>query len=58
MGDFIVQWNGQPVDNSGSLGLHVAKTPIGSKAKIVLYREGQKMTIEVPIEERPRQLNR
>jgi Do/DeqQ family serine protease len=58
VGDFIVEWNGQPVDNSGSLGLLVAKTPIGSKAKVVLYREGKKMTLEVPIEERPQQMNR
>ncbi len=52
-GDFIIAWNGQPTESSGSLSLLVAKTAIGSKATVTLIREGVKQTLEVPVEERP-----
>lgn len=57
-GDFIVEWNGQPVDSSASLSLLVAKTKIGSKAKAVLFRDGEKKEVEVQVEERPQRLAR
>lgn len=53
-GDFIVEWNGQPVDSPATLSLLVAKTKIGTKAKAVLIRDGEKKEVEVQVEERPR----
>jgi len=48
-GDVIVQWNGQAVKGDGELQALIARAPIGSKASVVLYRDGQEMTVETTV---------
>ena len=52
-GDFVTEWNSQPVDDGPALSILVGKTAIGSKAKAVLIRDGMQMTVEVEVEKRP-----
>ncbi len=55
-GDVIVEWNSQPVENSAALSLLIAKSEIGTTAKMVVIRDGQKVTLDAPVEERPEQI--
>lgn len=55
VGDVVVEWNGTAVETPTELSLVVAKTQIGSEAKATIIRDGQKMTIDVKVEERPAQ---
>jgi serine protease Do len=52
-GDFIVEWNKQPVASANALPMMVAGTPIGSHATVVVIRNGEKLTLDVPVEQRP-----
>src|SRR5262249_2058934 len=54
-GDVVTQWNGQTVDDAAALSILVGKTPIGSKAKVVLTRDGMEMTLEVEVVRRPKE---
>ncbi|HEY2762335.1 MAG TPA: trypsin-like peptidase domain-containing protein [Pirellulales bacterium] len=51
--DVIVKWNGQPVTNDGELRMMIARTSIGGKAPVMLYRDGEEKTLEVQVSERP-----
>ena len=51
-GDVIVQWNGQAVKGDGELQALIARTPIGAKVAVVLYRYGKEMTIETTVTQR------
>jgi serine protease Do len=53
VGDVIIEWNGEPVLDATELPLLVAATEIGSKAKIVVIRDGKRRTLEAIVGERP-----
>jgi len=48
-GDVIVQFNDTPIDEMEELPRVVAATPVGSKAKVVVLREGKRKTVELEI---------
>ncbi len=52
-GDVIVEWNGKKVVDEAELPLLVARTEVGSKVKLTVIRDGEKMPIEVTVDERP-----
>ena len=52
-GDVILRWNDVVVANPTALSTMVARTPIGSRAKVVLFRDGQEITVEVVVGQRP-----
>ena len=52
-GDVIVKWDGQTVNNDGELRLLIARTQVGAKVPVVLYRDGKETTIEVSVTVRP-----
>jgi serine protease Do len=52
-GDVIVQWNNQAVKGAGELQSLIARTPIGAKVPVVLYRDGKEMTLEAAVAARP-----
>lgn len=53
VGDVIIEWNGEPVLDATELPLLVAATEIGSKAKIVVIRDGQRRAFEAIVGDRP-----
>ncbi len=57
-GDVILMWNDQPIDTPGALTLLIARTPPNTKAKVALIRDGQKLTLDALVEERPPQARR
>lgn len=46
-GDIIVTWDGSPVYDAASLSRLVKRTPIDKSVDVVIYRGGEKMTVEV-----------
>jgi serine protease Do len=52
-GDIILKWNDSTVRMPIDLMRLVGKTAIGSKAKVVVFRDGQELTLEVVVGERP-----
>jgi len=52
-GDVIVHWNNQAVKGDGELQALIARTPIGAKIPVVLYREGKEMTMDASVIVRP-----
>jgi S1-C subfamily serine protease len=52
-GDVIVRWNNQDIDDPQKLTLLVAQTEVGSKAEVVINRDGQEIKRTVRVEERP-----
>lgn len=57
-GDVVVKWNTDEISDASDLSLAVARTPIGSKAKAEVVRDGEKRTLEVVVGERPPRLRR
>ncbi|HTQ38304.1 MAG TPA: trypsin-like peptidase domain-containing protein [Pirellulales bacterium] len=55
-GDIIVEWNGRPVNEDRELRLLIARTEIGTKVPVKLYRDGKEMMLDVDVVERPAQL--
>jgi serine protease Do len=55
-GDIIVAWNDKPIRDPTELGWAVASTPIGSKANVMVIRNGAKQpeSLTVTVGERPR----
>lgn len=51
-GDVIVDWDGAAIDYAIDLQLRVGKTAIGSKVKIELVRNGQRMKLETTVGDR------
>lgn len=49
-GDVILKYNGQPIESNGQLPAKVASTPVGSKAELLVLRDGAEKTIDVTIE--------
>lgn len=52
-GDVVVRWNDTVVADPTELMRLVAKTPIGSRAKVAIFRDGQELTLDVMVGERP-----
>ncbi len=52
-GDVIIEFNGSPVDSSGSLPPLVGTSPVGQAARVEVLRRGTRQIIEVVIEELP-----
>lgn len=56
-GDIIVSVNDEPVESYKDLVLYLeSNTDIGDQVELTLYRNGEKMTKTVKVEERPKQL--
>ncbi len=55
-GDVIVQLNGQSIENSTQLRNLVAKTGVGSKAKVRVVRDKKEKEFDVTIEEQPKEI--
>ncbi len=55
-GDVIVGFNGKEVSDSGHLRNIVAATPVGSKVKVEVIREGKKEELNVAIGELPKEM--
>jgi len=53
--DVILGWNERDVIDTTDLQLAVASTEIGTKAKLTIWRDGQKITLEVEVAQRPEQ---
>jgi serine protease Do len=52
-GDVLLQWNGTSVNSPADLRGLVEKTPISSRAKVVVNRGGQELSLEVVVGDRP-----
>lgn len=48
-GDIILKYQGQFINQGNMLPALVAETPVGTKAQIVLFRDGHEQTVEVII---------
>ncbi|MBF0614839.1 MAG: DegQ family serine endoprotease [Magnetococcales bacterium] len=53
-GDVIIQFNGQEIHKMRGLPALVAMTPVGSKVPVVILRDGKERTLQVRIDEMPR----
>ena len=53
VGDIVVKWNDQEIDNPTTLLRAVALTDVGSEANVVLIRDGGRMELTVAVGERP-----
>lgn len=51
--DVILEWNGREVVDPTDMMLAVAGTEVGSKAKAVVWRRGQKISLDVTVGRRP-----
>jgi S1-C subfamily serine protease len=51
-GDMIVRFNGKPVTGADLVD-HVQAAPVGRVAQLVVERDGQELTLLLPIRERP-----
>jgi serine protease Do len=56
-GDVIVAWNGKPVADPRVLGLAVAWSKIGEKAKATVKRNGKDLSVTVTVGQRPERLD-
>ena len=52
-GDVILKWNDTTVNMPIDLMRLVGKTPIGSRAKVIIFRAGTEITLDVVVGERP-----
>ncbi len=48
-GDVILEFNGQPVDESSDLPPLVGRTPVGEEAEVLVMREGERQTVSVTV---------
>jgi serine protease Do len=55
VGDVVVDFNGNKVDDSNAFRNAVAQTPPGTEAKIGLLRNGQKLEVTARLAERPKE---
>jgi serine protease Do len=51
--DIIVAWNGQRVTDYKELQFDIARTEVGAKVPVKLFRNGQEMTLQVEVAELP-----
>ncbi len=55
-GDVIVTYNGKDIDSPNLLRNLVAQTPVGSRVKVEIVRDGKHRTVEVRIGEQPKEI--
>ena len=55
-GDVILEWNGREVVDPTDLALAVAGTEIGSTAKMVIWRNGERKSLELKVGRRPEKI--
>ena len=53
VGDVIVLWNRQPVDDANDLRIAIARTAPGSRVPVVLYRDGERQRLNITVGKRP-----
>jgi len=51
--DVIRKWNNREIDDPRLLSYLVARTPVGTKVPVDIFREGKDQALEVTVEERP-----
>lgn len=54
-GDVLISWNGKKVDSTWTLRRHVGETDAGTKAKVIVLRNGEQLQFEVAVGKRPGQ---
>jgi serine protease Do len=52
-GDVVLKWNNQPITDPAQLSNAVAATEIGSKAHIIVFRQGQELQFDITVGLRP-----
>jgi serine protease Do len=52
-GDVLLRWNNNAVSSPPDLRKLVEKTPVGSRAKVIVLRSGQELSLEVIVGQRP-----
>ncbi len=55
-GDIILEWDGRAIEDPKLLSMLVARTKVGSKAKVTINRNGQELHLDVTVAQRPNQL--
>lgn len=55
LGDVITQINGQPAPTREDFLSRLYSAPVGSKLKLAVFREGESLTIEYEVREKPRE---
>ncbi|MBL9124100.1 MAG: trypsin-like peptidase domain-containing protein [Planctomycetaceae bacterium] len=58
VGDVVLTWDGQEVQDATGLTVTVAGTKIGSVVPVRVWREGSELTLEVKVGRRPERLGR
>jgi serine protease Do len=51
VGDIIVEFNGEPIEQDRDLQFKVAESEVGSEAEVVVFRDGDHRTLTVVLEE-------
>ncbi|QDU97317.1 S1C family serine protease [Lignipirellula cremea] len=51
-GDVIIAWNGATIDSPNTLSQQVARTQVGSRVPVVLFRQGRQVQLEATVGER------
>ena len=57
IGDIVIRWNDQPIQNRASLSRMVARSEIGTAANIVVLRDGEEVELAVTLGRRPDRFN-
>lgn len=52
-GDVVLAWNGAACVSSAQMTSLISETPIGSAAKLTVWRKGEELILEVTVGERP-----
>jgi serine protease Do len=52
-GDVVLKWNDQTITGQAQLSNAVAQTEIGSRARVVLFRQGQELELDITVGLRP-----
>ncbi|MGC4006939.1 MAG: trypsin-like peptidase domain-containing protein [Pirellulales bacterium] len=52
-GDVIVRWNDRVIEDPDMLTYQVARTAVGSRARVLIWRNGRETPLEVIVGERP-----
>ena len=56
-GDVVMRWNGADISEPAILSQLVAKSKIGTTIPVLVWREGQEVSIDITVVERPREFN-
>jgi serine protease Do len=58
VGDVILSWDGQDVQDATGLTVTVAGTKIGARVPVRAWRDGEEILLQVEVGQRPQELNR